>query len=81
MGIPLDSLLGVLPAVLLALALLCGRYPGESIVVRLAGRRRAPRRSPVPEPARRYSGPSITRQRLLLASSRSLRGPPSPSYA
>ena len=78
----LEALLGILPAILLAISLVFGCYPGEEIIVRLANRAR-PRR-------RRTAAPSLCRQRpaagirealLLLAASRPLRGPPRLSLA
>jgi hypothetical protein len=71
------QLLGVLPPILLVLALACERYPGEQLIHRLAERHRSRR----PRGARRLSPrhraePSIPWALLLLATCRKLRGPP-----
>lgn len=71
------DLLGILPPLLIAVLLICGRYPGEELIVRLARRRRFKRRAPAVllfVPANR-PGRLPTRLRLL-RSSRPLRGPP-----
>ena len=73
----IEYLLGALPAVLLAISLLLGCYPGEEIIGTLARRSRR-RRSPaaLPTPWHRHRALG-TRQALQLhAASRPLRGPP-----
>jgi hypothetical protein len=71
------ELLGVLPPILLLLALACDRYPGERLILRLANRRADPRRRParVPVP-RRFAEPLAHRRLAFLAYCRPLRGPP-----
>jgi hypothetical protein len=74
----LGDLLGILPPVLIAVLLICGRYPGEELIVRLAERGRSRTRTRAPlalaigdeEP-----GKLPTRLRFL-RSVRPLRGPP-----
>jgi hypothetical protein len=73
-----EEILGALPAILLALALALGRYPGEDAIVRLAMRRRG-RRPKAPAailPSRPGSATYFFDQLTFLAASRSLRGPP-----
>jgi hypothetical protein len=80
----LEYLIGLLPAILLAISLLCGCYPGEEIIVRLAGRHaRGRRQRPLtgPPPFRRDDAFGIREALLLLAASRPLRGPPFLSLA
>ncbi len=73
------DLLGILPPLLIAVLLICGRYPGEELIVRVAARRRFKPRARVAlllamPPGK--PGWSMTRLRFL-RSSRPLRGPPS----
>jgi hypothetical protein len=76
--VSLGDLLGVLPPLLISILLICGRYPGEDLIVRLAERGRSPARARAPlalalgdcEPAK-----LPTRLRFL-RSIRPLRGPP-----
>lgn len=72
-----EEVLGALPAILIAVALALGRYPGEEILQRLAARRGAKR----PKAPRailplcpRFAAAS--HQLADLAGSRPLRGPP-----
>ena len=78
----IECLLGVLPAVLLAISLFLGCYPGEEIIVHLSRRSQAGPRGPVALAIRRRrpGGGDGTALRLL-ASSRPLRGPPSLALA
>lgn len=70
------EILGVLPAVLLAVCLAFNRYPGEELIARLVQRFRPPRAKAasdiLPSPVAVAIRPSL----LLLASVRQLRGPP-----
>jgi hypothetical protein len=73
-----EEVLGALPAILIALALVCGRYPGEAVIHRLAAPARQARRPQAPAtiapPRPRRAAAS---DRLAgLAGIRSLRGPP-----
>ena len=71
------QLLGVLPPILLVVALACDRYPGEQLIHRLAARRPARRRKGAEQLVPRHRAtPAIARALLLLATSRKLRGPP-----
>ncbi len=71
------QLLGVLPPILLVVALACDRYPGEQLIHRLVARRRRRRRRDTERVVGRHRpAPAITRALLLLAVSRKLRGPP-----
>jgi hypothetical protein len=72
-----EEILGALPAILLVLALACGRYPGEDMLHRLAGARRdrRPKASAAILPPRPRSA-SISDRLSYLAGSRPLRGPP-----
>lgn len=73
-----DTLLFLLPALLIVAPLLAGRYPGEELIARLVAKRsRRPRRptavlAPLPRPVAAWS-PRGTR---LLAFSRAERPPP-----
>jgi hypothetical protein len=78
----LSGLLYLLPALLLALALLTRRYPGERVLVALRGGRRArwprPRsRAPVRRPVRLVA----VRGGLLIGRSLAVRPPPGPVRA
>lgn len=73
-----EEILGALPAILLVLALACGRYPGEEVLHRLAFGHRGRRRPKAPAailPLRPRSA-SISDRLSCLAGSRPLRGPP-----
>ncbi|HEY7255942.1 MAG TPA: hypothetical protein VH476_04595 [Solirubrobacterales bacterium] len=71
------ELLGVLPPILLVVALACDRYPGEHLILRFADRRTKQRRRPARVPAARRLAESPARRRLaFLAGCRPLRGPP-----
>jgi hypothetical protein len=72
-----DGFLGMLPAVLFALVLACGRYPGERVIVRLAQRSRQ-RRLKIPSASvpNWLRTPCIPDRIVLLAASRPLRAPP-----
>lgn len=71
------EILGMLPAILIALSLAFERYLGEELIERLARRlRRARAVADVPGPAFRWALDSTHRALLLLAGSRQLRGPP-----
>jgi len=76
--VSLGDLLGILPPVLIAVLLICGRYPGEELIVRLAERRRPRVRARAPLAlARGREEPAELPTRLhFLRSSRPLRGPP-----
>ncbi|HXA54995.1 MAG TPA: hypothetical protein VNV37_09000 [Solirubrobacteraceae bacterium] len=66
----------VLPAALLMLALACGRYPGERVLMRLRRMpsRRAPRAASAPAPRRRPA--TLMRGGRLIAVSLAGRAPP-----
>lgn len=67
-------LLGLLPALLLAVLLAFGVYPGEELIARIG---RSSRRRPSPPAATLPPRPAAASVRLLLlAASRPLRGPP-----
>ena len=71
------QLLGVLPPILLVVALACDRYPAERVLLHLVVRRRQKKRPTAAAlPAPRQAGPGVARQLLILAASRRLRGPP-----
>jgi hypothetical protein len=72
-----EEVLGVLPAILIALALACGRYPGEDVIHRLAAPRRTrrPKAPPAIAPLRPRRAEASDRL-ASLAGIRSLRGPP-----
>jgi hypothetical protein len=75
-GLSPDVLLAV-PALLLLLPLLAGRYVGEDGLARLAGRRHAPRRrSPVSIGSRRRAPRVLPRGGRLIAAALAERGPP-----
>jgi hypothetical protein len=75
-GISPDVLLAV-PALLLLLPLLAGRYVGEDGLARLAGRVVVPRRrSPVSLGSRRRAPRVLPRGGRLIASALAERGPP-----
>ncbi len=70
--------LAALPLLALVLPLLLGRFPGESVIERLASgvrpaRRRAPARPPRPRPGFAHT---LLRARLLIAASLAERPPP-----
>jgi hypothetical protein len=72
-----DGLLGLMPALLLALTLLARRYPGERLLLaaRVARRSRRPRpRSAAPRRPRLVA--AVARGGLLLARSLAVRPPP-----
>ncbi len=72
-----EEVLGALPAILLAVFLACGRYPGEELVLRLAAPRRGarPRATTAILPLRpRWRG--LSPRLAFLAGSRPERGPP-----
>jgi hypothetical protein len=72
-----EEILGALPAILLALALACGRYPGHAVIVRLGARRRDERpKAPATIRPMRPRSAAFSDRLALLAGSRSLRGPP-----
>jgi hypothetical protein len=72
-----EEILGALPAILLVLALACGRYPGEDVLHRLAGARRVRRpQAPAAILPLRPRSASISDRLSNLAGSRPLRGPP-----
>lgn len=75
----MTDLLGILPPLLIAVLLICGRYPGEELIVRLAECRRFKPRARVALLLAMPSGkPGWSTARLrFLRSSRPLRGPPS----
>jgi hypothetical protein len=75
-GVSPDVLLAV-PALLLLLPLLAGRYLGEDRLARLAGRWLAPRRrSPASLGARRRTSRVLPRGGRLIAAALAERGPP-----
>ncbi len=72
-----EEILGALPAILLAVLLACGRYPGEETIHRLAAPRRARRpKAPAAILPLRPRRAAISDQLAFLAGSRPLRGPP-----
>jgi hypothetical protein len=80
-GISADVLLAV-PALLLLLPLLAGRYVGEEGLARLAGRAVTPRRrSPVSLGMRRRAPRVLPRGGRLIAAALAERGPPAPLAA
>jgi hypothetical protein len=80
-GLSPDVLLAV-PALLLVLPLLAGRYVGEDGLVRLAGRALvARRRSPGTLGARRRAPRVLPRGGRFIASALAERGPPAPAAA
>jgi hypothetical protein len=77
-GISPDVLLAV-PALLLLMPLLAGRYVGEDGLARLAGRREAPRRrTPARLGERRRASRVRPRGGRLIAAALAERGPPGP---
>ncbi len=74
----MSALLYLLPALLFALALLCGRYPGERLLLSIASRRRpaAPPVPPVAAPAPPLRLRSLPRGGALLAAALAGRAPP-----
>src|SRR4051794_41827810 len=73
-----DVLLAV-PALLLLMPLLAGRYVGEDGLARLAGRRAAPRRrTPARLGARPPAPRALARGGRLIAAALAERGPPAP---
>jgi hypothetical protein len=77
-----EEILGALPAILIAVALACGRYPGEEVIVRLASRRHARRpQAPASICPLRPRSATFSNQLAFLAGSRSLRGPPAPAVS
>jgi hypothetical protein len=80
-GLSADWLLAV-PALLLLLPLLAGRYVGEDGLARLAGRAVAPRlRSPASLGTRRRAPRTLPRGGRLIAAALAERGPPAPLAA
>ena len=77
------GVLAVLPLLAILLPLACGRFPGESVLARLAERRRPPRaRRPVSGPAPRPApAVGLLRSRLLIAASLAERAPPASATA
>jgi hypothetical protein len=80
-GIDASGLLHLAPALVLAVALLARRYPGERLIVRLAGSgARHPRRPRTgalkPRTSRAYAAALVPRGGLLLARSLAVRPPP-----
>jgi hypothetical protein len=72
-----EEILGALPAILLVLALACGRYPGEEVLHRLAAVRRGRRpKAPAAILPPRPRSASISEWLSRLVGSRPLRGPP-----
>jgi len=76
-----SGLLHLAPALVLAVALLARRYPGERLIVRLAGsgarhRRRARVGALKPRTSRTYAAALVPRGGLLLARSLAVRPPP-----
>jgi hypothetical protein len=71
------EILGVLPAILLALVLSFDRYPGEELIAWVAARRRSSRR-PAPSALELPASPvaSLSARLVFLAGSRPLRAPP-----
>jgi periplasmic copper chaperone A len=76
--VSVGDLLGILPPLLIAVLLICGRYPGEELIVRLAerGRPRARTRAPLALALGREEPSKLPTRLHLLRSSRPLRGPP-----
>ncbi len=75
------SVLCVLPALVLALALALRRYPGEGALLALARRRRQEPPRGISSTLRRvrcWTGPAVPRGGLLLARSLATRPPPLP---
>jgi hypothetical protein len=72
------ALLYLAPALLLAIALLAGRYPGEVVLARIAARRRPRERRPRTPPAHHPTPPPVAAPHggLLLARALAGRGPP-----
>jgi hypothetical protein len=80
-GLSADVLLAV-PALLVVLPLLAGRYLGEDGLARLAGRALAPRRrSPGTLGGRRRAPRVLPRGGRLIAAALAERGPPAPVAA
>lgn len=73
-----DGLLSVLPALLLALALLARRYPGERLLIAACAARRTrwPRARSQPRMRAKPKATRIARGGLLLARSLAVRPPP-----
>jgi hypothetical protein len=73
--------LAALPLLMVMLPLLFGRFPGESVIERLAARARPrtrDRRTAVAAPRQARSAVSLLRSRLLIAASFAERPPPAP---
>jgi hypothetical protein len=68
------------PALLILLPLLSGRYPGDEVLARVAGRRSRPSRRPAQAPPlrRRRAGALLPRGGRLVAFAFAGRGPPLP---
>ncbi|HEX2129035.1 MAG TPA: hypothetical protein VHF58_07440 [Solirubrobacterales bacterium] len=75
MSAALSMLIALLPALLLLLALVGGRYPGERVLERLRARRPAPSRGRA-APAPRWTRRARRRSGELLARALAGRGPP-----
>lgn len=73
----------LVPALLIAIPLLAGRYPGEHVLDRLRSRRSAPHRrcAAVARPGCVGVAPVLPRGGLLLAAGLGRRGPPGPRAA
>ena len=73
------EILGVLPAILLALALSFERYPGEALIARAVTRNRRSRgRGQVLPRCPEIATATLSARLTLLAGSRPLRAPPAP---
>jgi hypothetical protein len=72
-----EEVLGALPAILIAIALACGHYPGEDVIRRLGAprRNRRPKAPPAISPLRPRRA-TVSDRLAYLAGSRPLRGPP-----
>jgi hypothetical protein len=76
-GLRVDDLLCLAPALLLALALLARRYPGERLLATLAGRERRRRVRPGPiRSSSRSAEIHVPRGALLMAFALAVRPPP-----
>lgn len=75
-----EEVLAALPLILLVVALVFKRYPGERLIERLSGRLHRRRRRPSSSPAPGFDEAACLSPRLLrLAPVRQLRGPPLPA--
>jgi hypothetical protein len=71
-----QGVLCLLPCLLLAVALLCERYPGERLITRIARRRRQPRRRPLRPFVPRRPAPDRPLAGRLMAAATAPRAPP-----